>query len=186
MTVGLRLRWLLELEGRSIKELSEASGIPYRTLQQYLSDNRKPGADHMVRFADAGIDLHWLLLGQEEASLKLLFPRMEPIDGPLAADSKLAVVFLDEAMKAVDEFHDDYVRKSKKPLHLDILMTGVWSVFSLYDNLLKNISEQIINKRKEGWPGEDIAQFVLSSPVRDEVRSRLKRIWPEIDEDSGQ
>lgn len=173
MSVGQRLRWLLDLEGRSIKDLSKASSIPYRTIQQYLADKRKPGTDHLIKLAESGIDLHWLLLGQEEAALKLLFPGFEPLDGPLAADSELAAVFLQEALDAVDEFHRDCVNEEGKPLELRSSLAAVWYVFSFYDRMLKQIADVIIEKRKEGWSCEDLAKFILTDPVRERIRSGL-------------
>jgi len=63
-SVGTRLRRLLRLRGQSIREFSEAAGIPYRTLQDYLAGKAKPGADQLARIAGAGIDVNFLLNGK--------------------------------------------------------------------------------------------------------------------------
>ena len=182
--IGERLRLVLSLNRWSIKDLERRSGIQYRTLQAYLSGDRKPGADHLVNLAGAGIDLHWLLLGQEEAALKLMFPDFEPLTGPLAADSDLAASFLHAAMENVDRWHQGYVESTGSPLSTSLLLTGVWSVFSLYDRLLDEIRDKIIDVRKKGMASEGIAEFILTSPVREAVRERLRVIDPSAKSDS--
>jgi len=174
MTIGRRLHWLLAIEGRLIRDLSNASGVPYGTLQQYMGDRRKPGAEHLTKLARAGINLHWLLLGYDEASLHLIFPNFEPLVGPLAADSELGSAFLREAFDAVDEFHRNWVQEHGEPLSVEVIFMSVWSVFSIYDKLLDNISDTIAETRSKGWLPNDIATFILTGPVRQEVRDRLR------------
>ena len=173
------MRLVLALNRWSIKELERRSGIQYRTLQAYLADQRKPGADHLASLAGAGIDLHWLLLGQEEAALKLMFPDFEPITGPLAADSELAAEFLEAAISDVDDWHKGHVDRTGSSLRMKLLLTGVWSVFALYDRLLEGIREKLVEARTNGMASSGIAEFVLTSPVREEVRKRLRVIKPE-------
>lgn len=49
-----------------VKEFSEQTGIPYRTLQQYLSDDRAPAADALTKIcAQTNINIHWLLTGED-------------------------------------------------------------------------------------------------------------------------
>ena len=183
MSIGKRLRWLMKIEGSSIKDLSERCQIPYRTIQQYLSDKRKPGADHLKKIAEAGIDLHWLLLGYDEPSIKVVCPGCENITGPLAADSLLANHFFEEAFDAVDEWHQNHIHNGGAALDIKTILMGVWAVFFLYDDLLSKIEDQLIFARQHGMPVENIAQIVLTSPVKDEVRRRLKLIDPTRSED---
>jgi len=61
MTIGMRLKRWLRYKGLSIRDLAEQSSVPYRTLQNYLGDDRQPGAEHLSRLRSAGIDLNWLL-----------------------------------------------------------------------------------------------------------------------------
>jgi hypothetical protein len=63
-TIGDRLRALLTDRHGAIREFSDATGIPYRTVQEYLASNNKPGADHLARMALAGADVHYLLTGR--------------------------------------------------------------------------------------------------------------------------
>jgi transcriptional regulator with XRE-family HTH domain len=67
MSIGKRLRQAIDASGMNITEFSASTEIPYRTLQQYLSDNRSPAAEALTKIcAQTSIDINWLLLGQGE------------------------------------------------------------------------------------------------------------------------
>ncbi len=64
-SIGGRLRAAIAARRESLREFSDRTGIPYRSLQQYLRDERAPGAEALGRIAaHSGIDLHYLLLGE--------------------------------------------------------------------------------------------------------------------------
>lgn len=65
MSIAARLRSVIDDRGMSIKEASEAVGIPYRTLQNYLLGEREPNAKAMAAIrTHLGISLDWLLTGE--------------------------------------------------------------------------------------------------------------------------
>lgn len=65
MSVGKRLRQVIAHSNMKVKEFSDLTGIPYRTLQQYLSDDRSPATDALTKICvQTSIDIHWLLTGQ--------------------------------------------------------------------------------------------------------------------------
>lgn len=65
MSIATRLRSVLDLKGLSIKEASELVGIPYRTLQNYLLDEREPNAKALSAIrTHLGISVDWLLTGE--------------------------------------------------------------------------------------------------------------------------
>jgi transcriptional regulator with XRE-family HTH domain len=65
MSISTRLRGVLDLKGLSIKEASEIVGIPYRTLQNYLLDEREPNAKAMGAIrTNLGVSIDWLLTGE--------------------------------------------------------------------------------------------------------------------------
>lgn len=51
----------------SIVQLAHMTSIPYRTLQDYLADKSKPGTPHVMLLAQAGLEIHELLLGADPA-----------------------------------------------------------------------------------------------------------------------
>lgn len=58
-----------EIDGEkwSLKAFSKETAIPYRTLQDYLSGARLPGADALQKMAKKGIDINWVLLGTDNS-----------------------------------------------------------------------------------------------------------------------
>ena len=65
MSIATRLRSVLDQKGLSIKEASDLVGIPYRTLQNYLLDEREPNAKAMSALhTHLGVSVDWLLTGE--------------------------------------------------------------------------------------------------------------------------
>jgi transcriptional regulator with XRE-family HTH domain len=114
-TLGGRLRWFLAFRGESIREFADRTGLPYRSLQDYLADRRKPAADQLVLIGDAGVDIHWLLTGR----IKPLFG-MEgaDIEGTqlVCADLELTKATYWAAMDLTDAFSTRRIAAGRKPL----------------------------------------------------------------------
>lgn len=65
MDVNSRLKELAAALGLNYQELSERTGIPYRTLYQYIRGDRQPAIDSLAKIASAvNCDLNWLVLGR--------------------------------------------------------------------------------------------------------------------------
>lgn len=65
MSISERLRSVLDAKGLSIKQAADTIGIPYRTLQNYLLDEREPNAKAMSALrTHLGISVDWLLTGE--------------------------------------------------------------------------------------------------------------------------
>ena len=74
-----RLKLLIEKLGLSIKDFAKATGIPYRTVQYYLSGKTIPGADKLEKMcAKFGININWLLTGEGEMFIKKEKPEPSP------------------------------------------------------------------------------------------------------------
>ncbi|MDH2927320.1 helix-turn-helix transcriptional regulator [Lonepinella koalarum] len=66
MSIVDRLKSVMENQGLSIKNLANQLDIPYRTLQNYLLNERTPSIDVLVKVSQQlNVDLNWLVLGQE-------------------------------------------------------------------------------------------------------------------------
>lgn len=61
---GARLRHIRS--GRSQAELAAATGVALRTWQHYERDERVPDADFLMRLAEMGVDVRWLVTGEGE------------------------------------------------------------------------------------------------------------------------
>lgn len=67
MSIATRLRSVLDLKGLTIKQAGDVAGIPYRTLQNYLLEEREPNAKAMSALrTHLGISADWLLTGEGE------------------------------------------------------------------------------------------------------------------------
>lgn len=67
MDTPSRLRAAIEEKYKTIQAFSRAADVPYRTIYQYLSGTRLPGADALVKIcAHLGLNIHWLLTGEGE------------------------------------------------------------------------------------------------------------------------
>lgn len=65
MSIATRLRDVLDVKDLSIKQAAEIVGIPYRTLQNYLLNEREPNAKAMSAFhTQLGVSVDWLLTGE--------------------------------------------------------------------------------------------------------------------------
>ncbi len=65
MNIGARLRSALDALELKISEASEKSGVPYRSLQNYLRGEREPSAEALTSIcARLGISIDWLLTGE--------------------------------------------------------------------------------------------------------------------------
>lgn len=67
MSISHRLKVLLEEKNLSIKACSELLDMPYRTLQNYLLNERDPSADVLIKISKTlNISLNWLMVGEGE------------------------------------------------------------------------------------------------------------------------
>lgn len=55
----------MALKWPTIKDFSEATGIPYPSLREYLAGKKKPGLDALASIlASSGVSADWLLTGE--------------------------------------------------------------------------------------------------------------------------
>ena len=65
MSIKIRLKFLIGKLNLKITDFAKKTGIPYRTLQNYLSGERQPSAENLQKIAICfNIDLNWLLTGE--------------------------------------------------------------------------------------------------------------------------
>jgi phage repressor protein C with HTH and peptisase S24 domain len=65
-----RLKILIDLLGLSLKDFSSKTGIPYRTIQSYLSGINIPGGENLQKIcAEFSVNINWLLTGEGEPFL---------------------------------------------------------------------------------------------------------------------
>ena len=68
MSISQRLKFVIAEKNMNIKEFSEAVGIPYRSIQNYLLEDRDPSVEALKKLSEhLSINLHWLITGNGTA-----------------------------------------------------------------------------------------------------------------------
>lgn len=65
MSIKNRLKTVIEHKGLSLKAFSDLTEIPYRSIQNYLRDERDPNLEALVKIGTkTNVNLHWLITGE--------------------------------------------------------------------------------------------------------------------------
>jgi len=200
MSLGSRLRSFITLNGLSVRELEKRTGIPYRSLHEYLSDKRKPGADHLAKMPTVGIDVEWLLTGEVKPGLKFKITAdrddtvnldfdlsnsegLLPVTGSMCADLTFSEKIVRDAIELVNELIE------QNPTAFSLMgvqgcVTSVWVVFSAYMSLIERHEEHFIKARDTDYPVEKIAE-ILFGPVREKMKAILMDRAKELAQSRG-
>lgn len=66
-SLGQRLKLVIQNKNMNLTNFAKTASISYRTLQQYLTDNRIPGGEVLIKLhKHLDISIDWLLTGQGE------------------------------------------------------------------------------------------------------------------------
>lgn len=183
MPLADRLRRYIAFNGMTIREFEKTSGIPYRTLQDYLSDKRKPGADHLTRLAEIGVDVNWLLTGKlRDTILRGTVNNSlgEEDTNIVGADTELLLGIIDKAHELTERFKKVYSDKTEKELDvrtiLGILAEYTRAMLTTAAAMAKNLEEL-----REKGVSRDIVIDILSSPFGEDFdRKMAKRMGVEL------
>lgn len=65
MSITNRLREIMEYKGFNTKTFAKLLDMPYRTLQNYLLNERSPSADVLIKVSNVlNVNLNWLMCGK--------------------------------------------------------------------------------------------------------------------------
>ena len=80
MNISNRLKLIISTSNINIKTFSELTGIPYRSLQNYLSGDRTIGVDALNKIhVQLNVNLNWLITGEGEMYTEKM-PKEPPIE----------------------------------------------------------------------------------------------------------
>lgn len=180
MSLGLRLRLFISVNGLTVREFSQKFDIPYRSVHEYLSDKRKPSAEQLLKMAENGIDINWLLSGFYRPVISFdltACDSLRPIEGIVAADSELMHYLMEESVVIVNEGYEKIIGH---PLgfNLTSLLASIWTVFSILAEGLDQHREKIEKLKSEGWSVAEIVDLTVGEPVRAAIVDRLTLIDP--------
>ncbi len=166
-TIGTRLRRLLRLRGQSIREFSEATGVPYRTLQDYLGGKAKPGAEQLGRIALAGLDVNFLLTG------KALRGGFRIKDTAPADDETYYLLADAEVVEAIDRKAKDTIShllrehlKADNDLTFDMLLEAYVLLFSSLADVFSRADPPIAAARKAGMSVAQLIDSILDASAQ--------------------
>ncbi|WP_156839891.1 helix-turn-helix domain-containing protein [Novosphingobium aquimarinum] len=71
---GERLRASIEGRGLSLAAFSRQCGVPYRSLQDYVSGKSRPGFEQLMKFSNAGLDVDFILTGKTKDGVIVSLP----------------------------------------------------------------------------------------------------------------
>lgn len=64
MSISKRLKCVMNAHNLNIKSFSEVSEIPYRSVQNYLRDEREPNVEALLKIRRSlNVNINWLLTG---------------------------------------------------------------------------------------------------------------------------
>lgn len=114
MSMNERLRAAIDASGMKVSEFAETTGIPYRTLQQYLAGDRQPGADGLAKIcAHSSVDVNWLLTGSG-SMYRGMSAAAEVADDLTEHERKVLALY--RALAEVDQREIQAVAEEKKRL----------------------------------------------------------------------
>jgi transcriptional regulator with XRE-family HTH domain len=164
MSLGDRLQQFLTMNRVSVRDFAARAGIPSRTLYDYLRGERKPGADHLAAMSKAGVDLEWLLTGEQAPRLTFDFKEyssLRPISGVALADRELNALLIRLAIERVDAHlreHPDLMGK----LGVIGVLASVWSLYSAFAAAAEAFSDQFEQARRDDWEVDRLAAMITT------------------------
>ena len=167
MTLGGRLRRLIAFRKQSIAAFATQASIPYKTLQNYLADRRKPSADHLIRLHRVRIDILWLLTGRCGPPLDDYLPLGE--EQPLAAfgEREFAESLIWQAALAADQFQIRYHKKTGailRRLEAEVVLSHF---VQMYAARAADLTDVIEKMGATDFAREDVVKVLVSSATQD-------------------
>lgn len=87
MSIGERIRLVVEQSGMNAKAFAQAVGMPYTSLHGYMKDAREPGSSAIEKIcSQKGIDANWLLTGEGGMYRTQVDAQVPPFDEGLLSD----------------------------------------------------------------------------------------------------
>lgn len=163
LRVGDRLREIIRGRGETIKGFADNLGIPYRSLQDYIAGKSKPGFDQLLKIANSGIDVGYLLTGRP--TIHQFYKLDSHLSGSklLSSDGDLVELIIyhlpgviDKAMKEVPD--------SAFLGHLSWPVVALWeSAAIIAAKVADELSDSIMELRAQGVSAHSAVQMILEA-----------------------
>lgn len=174
MTLGMRLRGVIAFRKQSIASFATNASIPYKTLQNYLADKRKPAADHLIRLYRARIDILWLLTGRCGPPLDDYLPVGEEQPVAVFGEREFADSLIWQAALAADQFHVRFHKKTGEILRRLETEAVLSELVQMYAARATGLTDVIEKMGASDFSREDVVRVLVSASTED-MDDRLYR-----------
>ena len=150
-----------------IREFSDLTGIPYRTLQDYLGDKSKPGAEQLARISAVGLDVNLLLTGTSRRFGYLIDDAAPPDDEShyILADLEILEAIDRKAKEAITETLKRYL-KPDETLTFDFLFAAYMQMVGVLTRAFARAAPPIEEARKLGMSVGKLIDLTLDGVVQ--------------------
>ena len=190
MTLGERLRIVIDASGMTVRQFAKKMGVPYRSLHEYLSDKRKPSFDLIEGFVRHGYDVQWLIIGKVPPILEIDLTNLadaRPLTGVLGVDPEYRNLLMREAILVVDDLMKG-IPNEEVDANFVSTVCSVWNIYSFLVNTMSRHWEIVTKLQKEGHNKHEIIQMLIPA-YKDAFQQRAKLLEPLLkspkDDDTG-
>jgi len=110
MSIGERLRKTIKNANMKMTDFSKKTGIPYRTIQEYVANRNTPGGESLIKICtELCISMDWLMTGQGE-----IYRREPPKELVTNLELELLFNWLTEWWKNADDKNRNWLEIQMK------------------------------------------------------------------------
>ena len=172
---------LRECEGSkmSLRFIAAMIGIPYRSLQDYINGVRLPGAEALQKLGKYGVNINWILLGDDEINFESEDGSAPQIEGGLLDRENKDTVesfgniipwINDHRERFVNDINQEFINKHGKSLPFRILLEINDHYVSVISGAYLKASDLISTLTNSGTQINDVLN-VIEAALRDTLLS---------------
>lgn len=165
MTLGSRLRYLIEVSGGDVRAFAKRCGISERAMHDYLAGKRSPQTKQISKMAQVGVDIEWLLLGEQRPNISFPIPSRvpdpAPVSGVVAATPMLRSIVQQRAYRLTDR-----LIKEKDNFFQEAGVVGVviaiWNFYKMMSDIIETHKDTFMKTAKSGGDLTEMCDLLLS------------------------
>jgi transcriptional regulator with XRE-family HTH domain len=164
--VGSRLRAAISARGETLKSFSDRSGIPYRSLQEYVAGKNKPGFEQLQKIAASGVDVGFLLTGTYSGHFLKVFSEGAKHSLLLSSDSEFAKLIYEGLLAAIDDLNLAAVAREGGPLTVQRITELLSYGLSMALAVVAEMEQPLADLRARGVSAPAVASIVLEAVAK--------------------
>lgn len=162
-SVGERIRRVIAARGQSLKAFSDQSGIPYRSLQDYVAGKNRPGFDQLQRMAVTGVDISYLLTGEYGGTALRAFAQSVDKAVLLSSDREVAKLVFNGAIAAADNVNETRISNGSGHMSAQDILDTLQYALSLAVKVSSEMDDELCNLRKRGVSASAVTSVILEA-----------------------